>query len=266
MVKLTTFLLASVAIMACSTSAQISTKPRAISAADFESYTAVGVLAAEIPEVKANVDNGHLMRRGEPTQTSQPTQLPQPTQPTRPKPKQPKQPKPKQPQPKKPHPKKPQPKKPQPKKPTTPSASLTQEQQLILDTHNKYRAKHQAPPLTWNDNAANFGNNWIQQCQFKHSGGPHGENLAAGYKDFGVAIDAWYNEVKMYDYNRPGFTMQTGHFTQVVWKDTKSVGCAKKFCPSSNWYIYICEYDPPGNVVSNDNGYFRKNVLPPTGA
>ncbi|KAG0203495.1 hypothetical protein BGX28_004248 [Mortierella sp. GBA30] len=239
MVKLTTFLLASVAIMACSISAQVSTAPRAISIADLENYTVGDVLAAELPEEEANVtilpfpgphDNGSLQRRAEPTQ------------------------------PKKPQPKKPQPKKPQPKKP---SAKLTAEQQLILNTHNKYRAKHQAPPLTWNNNAANFGNKWIQQCQFKHSGGPHGENLAAGYKDFGAAIDAWYNEVKFYDYNRPGFTMKTGHFTQVVWKGTKSVGCAKKFCPGSNWYIYICEYDPPGNIVSNDNGFFKKNVLPP---
>lgn len=45
------------------------------------------------------------------------------------------------------------------------------EQKIILDTHNKYRARHGAPALTWNSQAAQFGNNWIQACQFKHSGG-----------------------------------------------------------------------------------------------
>ncbi|KAF8932265.1 hypothetical protein BGZ47_011469 [Haplosporangium gracile] len=132
------------------------------------------------------------------------------------------------------------------------------EQKIILDTHNKYRARHGAPPLTWNAKAAQFGSNWIQKCQFKHSGGKYGENLAAGYKDFKSGIDAWYNEVSKYNYNNPGFSMATGHFTQVVWKGTKSVGCAKKFCPGSNWTIYICNYDPPGNV----QGQFRQNVLP----
>ncbi|KAF9117463.1 hypothetical protein BGX30_005435 [Mortierella sp. GBA39] len=134
----------------------------------------------------------------------------------------------------------------------------TAEQKTILDTHNKYRARHGAPPLTWNAQAAAFGNNWIQACQFKHSGGKYGENLAAGYKDFKTGIDAWYNEVSKYNYKNPGFSMATGHFTQVVWKGTTSVGCAKKFCPGSNWTIYICNYDPPGNY----EGEYEKNVLP----
>ncbi|KAG0000640.1 hypothetical protein BGZ65_004196, partial [Modicella reniformis] len=86
----------------------------------------------------------------------------------------------------------------------------------------------------------------------------YGENLAAGHSSFEAAIDSWYNEVKLYNYNNPGFSMNTGHFTQVVWKGSKSVGCAKKFCANSNWNIYICEYDPPGNY----QGEFPNNVLP----
>ncbi|KAG9066657.1 hypothetical protein KI688_012565 [Linnemannia hyalina] len=132
------------------------------------------------------------------------------------------------------------------------------EQKSILDTHNKYRARHGAKPLKWNTKAAAFGDNWIQACQFKHSGGKYGENLAAGYKNFKTGIDAWYNEVSKYNYKNPGFSMATGHFTQVVWKGSKTVGCAKKFCPGSNWTIYICNYDPPGNY----QGEFKKNVLP----
>ncbi|KAG0215364.1 hypothetical protein BGX28_000104 [Mortierella sp. GBA30] len=230
MVKFTTFIMATVAIMAYSTSAQVSIRPKAVTAAEFESYTAVDALAnADILPYPAPHDNVSLERRGEPTQ------------------------------PKKPKSKK----KPQPKKPSKASAKLSSEQQLILNAHNKYRAKHQAPPLVWNNNAANFGNNWIQQCQFRHSRGRFGENLAYGYRDFNAVVDAWYNEVRMYNYNNPGFTMQTGHFTQVVWKGTKSVGCAKKNCGGSMGYIYICNYEAGGNIVGNNNMYFRQNVLPP---
>ncbi|KAF9942239.1 hypothetical protein BGZ75_001386 [Mortierella antarctica] len=240
MVKFTTFLLASVAILACSTSAQVSTEPSSISLAEYEQYSAVDayehIEAADLSE-EANVDilslpatsdSGSLLRRAEPKKPKKPTKKA---------------------------------KKPV-KKPTKPAkkpSKLTKEQQLILDTHNKHRARHQAPPLTWNNEAAKFGNNWIQACQFKHSGGKFGENLAAGYKDFKAVIDGWYSEVKFYQYGNPGFSMKTGHFTQVVWKGTKSVGCAKKFCPNSNWTIYICNYAPPGNMM----GAFPKNVLPP---
>ncbi|KAF9273432.1 hypothetical protein BGZ68_001522 [Mortierella alpina] len=228
MVKFTTFLLASVAILACSASAQVSTEPRSISVAEYEQYTAVDayehIEAADLSEetdadiLPVTHDSGSLVRRAEPKKPKKPT-----------------------------------------KKAKKPTAKLSKEQQLILDTHNKYRARHQAPPLTWNNEAANFGNNWIKACQFKHSGGKFGENLAAGYKDFKVAIDGWYSEAKFYNYGNPGFSMKTGHFTQVVWKGTKSVGCAKRFCPNSNWTIYICNYAPPGNMM----GDFPRNVLPP---
>ncbi|KAF9947758.1 hypothetical protein BGZ72_010299 [Mortierella alpina] len=233
MVKFTTLLLASVAILACSTSAQVSTEPRSISLAEYEQYSAVDayehIEAADLSEeaeddiisLPINHDSGSLLRRAEPKKPKKPTK--------------------------------------KAKKPVAKAPKLSKEQQLILDTHNKHRAKHQVAPLTWNNEAAKFGNNWIQACQFKHSGGKFGENLAAGYKDFKVAINGWYSEAKFYNYGNPGFSGRTGHFTQVVWKGTKSVGCAKKFCPNSNWYIYICNYSPPGNMM----GDFPRNVLPP---
>ncbi|KAF9580138.1 hypothetical protein BGW38_003339 [Lunasporangiospora selenospora] len=247
MVKITSFLLASVAIMAVS--AQVSTEPRSITALDLDNFALGDVMAddaAATTDVYTTEDNDvdilpypgthTLLRRGEPQTKPKPTKKDKSKSKPKPKPKS----------------------KAAGKKP---SAKLTSEQQGILDTHNKFRAQHGAPPLTWNANAAQFGNNWIQACQFQHSRGKFGENLAAGYRDFNSAITAWYNEEKLYNYNNPGFAMGTGHFTQVVWKSTKSVGCAKKFCPRNNWNIYICEYDPPGNIVSQNNEYFRRNVL-----
>ncbi|CDS03903.1 hypothetical protein LRAMOSA06858 [Lichtheimia ramosa] len=130
-----------------------------------------------------------------------------------------------------------------------------------LRIHNKYRAKHSAPALKWNKDLEKFAQSWANRCVFEHSHAQgQGENLAMGMKDFAGAIGAWYNEEKLYDYNNPGFSGATGHFTQVVWKSTTEVGCGVKSCP--NGKMYVCSYKPPGNVVTPDNSYFKKNVLP----
>jgi len=34
----------------------------------------------------------------------------------------------------------------------------------------------------------------------------------------------WYNEINKYNYTSPGFSKETGHFTQVVWKNSKELG------------------------------------------
>ncbi|KAF5374358.1 hypothetical protein D9758_004712 [Tetrapyrgos nigripes] len=52
--------------------------------------------------------------------------------------------------------------------------------------------------------------------------------LAAGSGDYGIlnAINGWMDEASKYDYNNPGFSSDTGHFAQVVWKATKQLVAA----------------------------------------
>lgn len=135
----------------------------------------------------------------------------------------------------------------------------------ILTAHNAYRARHCAPPLAWSDEVAGTARAWAERlardCSFQHSGGKLGENLWAGTAGaFSPAsvVASWYDEVAKYDYGRPGFSMQTGHFTQVVWVATGRLGCGTAACKGTQ--IWVCNYAPAGNV----EGQYGRNVLPTT--
>ena len=43
--------------------------------------------------------------------------------------------------------------------------------QTMLDAHNKYRALHSAPSLTWNENLASYAESHASNCVFDHTGG-----------------------------------------------------------------------------------------------
>jgi hypothetical protein len=132
--------------------------------------------------------------------------------------------------------------------------------------HNKLRAKHCAAPLTWSSKLAQFAQQWANTlrdrgCMFGHSNNQqYGENLAAGTigtLDPAQTVQYWYDEIKDYSFKSGGFSMQTGHFTQVVWRGTQQVGCGHSQCKGMD--IWVCEYDPAGNW----EGQYRQNVLPP---
>ena len=138
---------------------------------------------------------------------------------------------------------------------------------VILSRHNTYRKQHQVDDLVRNSAIEEIAQAYSEKLaasgKFEHSGNKFngnslGENL---YKNFGNsvdgngAVDMWYDEVKMYDFKNQGFSMDTGHFTQLVWKGSKNLGCGIA-CGSG--CVVTCNYFPPGNVL----GQFESNVFP----
>lgn len=131
----------------------------------------------------------------------------------------------------------------------------------ILDAHNKYRAQHGVDDLSWDQDTYNYAkkNADDYDCSgvLTHTHGQFGENLAAGFSTGSSAVKAWYEEGETFNYNTYN---EYNHFTQVVWKGSKKVGCAYKDCRKNNWGLYIvCEYDPVGNVIGQE----QANVLRP---
>jgi uncharacterized protein YkwD len=149
------------------------------------------------------------------------------------------------------------------RQPDPPRATGTIAQRFVA-AHNAARAKHCAAPLAWSPKLAAVAQKWADTlkakgCAFGHSGGQYGENLAAGTDgalDPEGVVAMWYDEIAKYKFPNGGFSMTTGHFTQVVWRGTTQVGCGHTECKGND--IWVCNYDPAGNW----DGQYRDNVLP----
>lgn len=70
-------------------------------------------------------------------------------------------------------------------------------------------------------------------------------------------VEHWYSENVNHVYGKEPSTLKTGHFTQVVWRDslTLGVGMAKN---RTGQIFVVANYDPPGNFI----GSFTENVPP----
>lgn len=73
------------------------------------------------------------------------------------------------------------------------------------------------------------------------------------------SIDAWYNEINLYNYSIPQFYEKTGHFTQLVWGSSQRIGIGISL-NSNGILVVVMEFSPVGNI--NIPIYFTTNVLP----
>lgn len=143
----------------------------------------------------------------------------------------------------------------QPEPPTsqpTPASSLAQE---MLDSHNAVRARVGVPPLTWSDTLAETAQDWADyliatNTLFHSPDNQYGENLYAisgGTTSPNDVVAYWAREATGYDVRRDTCNGTCGHYTQLVWRKSREVGCA--VATDNRREVWVCEYSPPGNVV-----------------
>ncbi|XWS70567.1 hypothetical protein CRYUN_Cryun03dG0058500 [Craigia yunnanensis] len=129
--------------------------------------------------------------------------------------------------------------------------------QQYLIPHNILRPKRGLPPLKWSKKLANFASWWAHKrqgyCALIHSSSKYGENLFWGSgKDWkpGDAVAAWAAEKSNYDYKTNTCTKNKDclHYTQIIWRNSLKIGCAKVVSRTGDTII-ACNYDPHGNVI-----------------
>ncbi|CAL8083290.1 unnamed protein product [Calicophoron daubneyi] len=135
-----------------------------------------------------------------------------------------------------------------------------------LEAHNRFRAAHGCPRLVYNSGLARSAQNWANEIaksgNMRHSNDKsHGENLAYRWSSAQVALSGaeaaqmWYDEIKFHDFNGQ-FQPKSGHFTQLIWKDSKSAGFGRAMSADGHSVYVVGHYSPPGNVM----GKFADNV------
>ena len=133
----------------------------------------------------------------------------------------------------------------------------------ILSVHNQERAAVGVPPLVWSNDLASGAQTWAQNLattgEFAHD--PNrpsgvGENIAGFNPSLGVSAPGegqslWVDEKKDYQGGvlTPENWYPTGHYTQMVWKDTKEVGCGTAGGEGHPYSILVCRYSPSGNYM-----------------
>jgi uncharacterized protein YkwD len=123
----------------------------------------------------------------------------------------------------------------------------------MLARHNAVRARVGMPPLAWSDRLAARSQDWadtlLARGQFIHRpNSTYGENLfeiTGATASPAQVVDAWAEESRNYDYTSNRCSGVCGHYTQIVWRDTKEVGCA--VARGRGREVWVCNYDPPGN-------------------
>ncbi|KAL6984990.1 Cuticle-degrading protease [Sarracenia purpurea var. burkii] len=128
----------------------------------------------------------------------------------------------------------------------------------FLAPQNEARSVLGLPPLAWDVDLAEYASWYANQrredCALRHSEGPFGENIFWGSGDAwteGDAVADWISEEEWYDYgsNSCAAGQECAHYTQIVWRGTTSVGCARVVCFGGRGVFMTCNYDPPGNYI-----------------
>ena len=152
-------------------------------------------------------------------------------------------------------------------------SQLTEDQNKALKVHNEARKEVGSQPLVWSEKLeeqaliyAKILARKDEKKRMKHSQTNNGENMTYSYSaeiinkvitptfsrtPLADASLGWYEEINDYRYSKVKkirIGPPIGHYTQMVWKDTKQVGIAYAISKKGSVYV-VARYYPSGNFI-----------------
>jgi pathogenesis-related protein 1 len=127
--------------------------------------------------------------------------------------------------------------------------------QGVTAAHNAVRKRVGVAPLRWSRQLARYAQTWADRlaargCDLQHRrSSQYGENLfwSSHPVDADAVVAEWSAEAVDYVHRNNSCKSTCGHYTQVVWSGSRSLGCGMAKCGESE--LWVCNYDPPGNMV-----------------
>lgn len=131
----------------------------------------------------------------------------------------------------------------------------------IVEAHNEVRRSARPVPsptlvpLVEAPELIAAARQWAKSCSFRHAETASGENLYAATQPPSAheVVASWAAEAADYDLQTGRCRGTCGHYTQIVWRATRRVGCALERCTRSGpfgnrpWWLVVCRYEPAGN-------------------
>ena len=166
--------------------------------------------------------------------------------------------------------------------PVSPTVTLSdKDKYIVTDMHNRARcqvdvAAAKMPAMTWNELLYTVAQNYANKCVFAHNANRTTEYAALGGKGYvgenifviwtssqgtflPQAINSFASEKTNFSYVKTcssgicGCKPNTvcGHYTQLIWADSLTVGCAQANCEGTplGGKLIVCDYAPGGNIV-----------------
>lgn len=128
--------------------------------------------------------------------------------------------------------------------------SLTEITEILAD-HNAARRERQLPEVTWNCKLAELAQEWANTSIYEHRDNfAFGENIFVSgnpAEPIGSVVKRWMLEKPNWDNDTATCTAGKvcTHYAQIMWRNTKSIGCGINRSATGKWKaMVVCNYDP----------------------
>lgn len=138
---------------------------------------------------------------------------------------------------------------------TPPPGQLSIFAQNMVKAHNEIRSQLGIENLEWDEDLALKAEAIfdLENCEIPENMEDLGQNglFAFGLNTERQSVNLWANSVNAYDYDQDTCLLGRGScdsYKQLVWANSKKLGCARGTCLDGSTFLWVCLYDPKGNI------------------